>query len=97
MATLPSLIYAHLVGVLNEKRFNIYKDIKWYFAGGVFGGNKEKLLIFADLMKQKCLQIISQEKTIMWEVNIWYLIYLENNELFYPYHCDHNDTILKNY
>ena len=77
--------------------FNIYKDITWYFAGGVFGGNKDKLLIFADLMKEKCLQILSQKKTIMWEVNIWYLIYLENNELFYPYHCDHNDTILKNY
>jgi hypothetical protein len=76
---------------------NIYKDIIWYFAGGVFGGNKEKLLIFSDLMKKKCLQIISQEKTIMWEVNIWYLIYLENKELFDSYQCDHNYTIITNY
>jgi len=77
--------------------YNIFKNITWYFAGGVFGGNKDKLLIFADLMKRKCLQIISQEKTIIWEVNIWFLIYLENKDLFCPYQCDHNDTILKNY
>lgn len=76
---------------------NIYKDITWYFAGGVFGGNKDKLLMFTDLMKEKCLQIISQEKTIMWEVNIWFLIYLYNKELFETYQCDHNDTIITNY
>jgi len=81
----------------NLYNVNIYKDITWYFAGGVFGGNKEKLLMFADLMKEKCLQIISQEKTIMWEVNIWYLIYLDNKELFETYHCDHNDTIINHY
>jgi len=77
--------------------FNIYKNITWYFAGGVFGGDKHKLLVFADLMKEKCLQIISQEKTIMWEVNIWYLIYLENKELFETYHCGHDNLIIANY
>lgn len=77
--------------------FNILKDITWYFAGGVFGGNKEHLLNFANLTNEKCLQIISQEKTIMWEVNIWYLIYLENRDLFNTYHCGHDDTILTNY
>ncbi len=77
--------------------FNIYKDITWYFAGGVFGGNKENLLKFANLTKEKCLQIISQEKTIMWEVNIWYLIYLENKELFETYHCGHDNFIITNY
>ena len=76
---------------------NIYKDITWYFAGGVFGGNKEKLLIFSKLMKEKCLQIINEQKTLMWEVNIWFLIYLENKKLFEPYYCDHNDSILINY
>jgi hypothetical protein len=81
----------------NQYLFNIYRDVTWYFAGGVFGGNKDKLLIFADLMKEKCLQIISQKKTIMWEVNIWYLIYLENKELFECYHCGHDDLIIINY
>ena len=78
-------------------RIDIYRDISWYFAGGVFGGNKEKLLQFADLMKDKCLQIIFEKKTIMWEVNVWYLIYLENKELFDTYHCGHDNLIITNY
>jgi hypothetical protein len=78
-------------------KFDILRDISWYFAGGVFGGNKDKLLHFANIMKDKCLQIIDQQKTIMWEVNIWYLIYLENKELFDTFHCGHDDTIITNY
>jgi len=78
-------------------KFDILRDITWYFAGGVFGGNKDKLIHFANLMKDKCLQIMDQEKTIMWEVNIWYLIYLENKELFDTFHCGHDDTIITNY
>jgi len=77
--------------------FNVYRDITWYFAGGVFGGNKECLLNFANLTKEKCLQVISQEKTIMWEVNIWFLIYLENRNLFSTYHCGHDNFIITNY
>ena len=76
---------------------NIYKDIAWYFAGGVFGGNKNKLIKFADLMKNKCIEIITKNNTIMWEVNIWYLIYTENKDLFDSYVCDHNNTIIDNY
>jgi hypothetical protein len=82
-----------------EYNYNIdvYKNVAWYFAGGVFGGNKNMLLQFAELMKTKCIEIITTKKTIMWEVNIWYLIYLENKELFYAYYCDHNDSIIDNY
>jgi len=76
---------------------NVYEEILWYFAGGVFGGSKEKILTFADLMREKCLQIIHEKQTLMWEVNIWYLIYLENKELFDCYYCDHNNTIITNY
>jgi hypothetical protein len=76
---------------------DIYKNIAWYFAGGVFGGDKEKLLLFSEKMKLKCIDIINEKKSIMWEVNIWYLIYLEIKELFNPYTCDHNNTILENY
>ena len=76
---------------------NIYQEILWYFAGGVFGGSKEKILVFADLMKEKCLQIIHEKKTLMWEVNIWYLIYLENKELFDCYYGSHDHTIITNY
>jgi hypothetical protein len=76
---------------------NIYKDITWYFAGGVFGGNKNILLKFAEYMEKKCIEIITEKNTIMWEVNIWYLIYCENKELFDGYSCDHNDSIIDNY
>ena len=76
---------------------DIYKSINWYFAGGVFGGNKDSLLAFADLTKQKCLSIIKEKQTLMWEVNVWYLVYMENKHLFDPYSCDHNATLVDNY
>jgi hypothetical protein len=76
---------------------DIYKNITWYFAGTIFGGNKEKLLLFADKTKDKCMEIITTKNTLMWEVNIWYLIYLDNKEIFDAYFCDHNNSLLNNY
>ena len=76
---------------------NYYTQIMWYFAGSVFGGDKNKLLIFADLMKKYCLDIIDKQKTLMWEVNIWYLIYNDNKDLFDRYYGTHNNTIIDNY
>jgi hypothetical protein len=76
---------------------NIYKDVLWYFAGGVFGGDKESLLKFADLTKAKCIEIMTTKNTIMWEVNIWYIIYNENKHLFDIYKCNHNNSIIENY
>lgn len=83
---------------LNIKcRCDIYSNVYWYFAGGVFGGHKDYLLIFADKMKEKCIQIIKEKQSLMWEVNIWYLIYLENHDLFEGYQCDHNESLITNY
>ena len=48
-------------------------------------------------MKKKCLEIIKEKNSFVWEVNIWYLIYLEYPELFDVYRCDHNVTMLANY
>lgn len=76
---------------------NLYKDIAWYFAGGIFGGNITSLTKFADLMKQKCMEIIINKNTIIWEVNIWYLIYIENNNLFNSYYCNHDNSLIENY
>jgi hypothetical protein len=78
-------------------RFNIYKDIVWYFAGSVFGGDKNNLLEFADKMHKKCLEIIQVNKHIMWEINIWYILYFENKHLFDIYKADHNLSIITNY
>ena len=76
---------------------DIYKTIAWYFAGGVLGGSSESLLQFAELMKSECINIIKEIKHLMWEVNVWYLIYLKNPELFDVYICDHNPSIISNY
>ena len=81
----------------NQYYINILKDITWYFAGGVFGGKKDVLLTFAEKTKNKCIQIITEHQTIMWEVNIWYLVYLENPTMFDPYKCDHNESLISNY
>jgi len=76
---------------------DIYKDIMWYFAGGVFGGNKESLLLFSEKTKEMCMKIMVEKNTITWEVNIWYLVYKEFKELFNCYNCDHNSSIIDNY
>lgn len=76
---------------------DIYKDVAWYFAGGVFGGNIKSLIKFSDLMMTKCIKTIKEHNTIMWEVNIWYLIYLEDNLMFNIYKCDHNFSIIDLY
>jgi hypothetical protein len=76
---------------------DIYKDIVWYFAGGIFGGKASYLITFADLMKLKCTEIITTKNTIMWEVNIWYLIYKENSYLFDSYYCNHDTSLIDNY
>jgi len=78
-------------------KINPYKDVMWYFAGSIFGGESNSLIKFADLTKKQCLKIIKERQTIMWEVNIWFEVYLENPILFSLYNCDHNDRILLNY
>jgi len=90
------------IGYIWEPSFTVceeylYNNITWYFAGGVFGGDINSLIKFAALMRKKCIEIITNKKTLIWEVNIWRLIYLENPELFDIYHCNHNNTLITNY
>lgn len=80
-----------------QYNYDILKQITWYFAGGVFGGDKKSLLYFADLMKEQCIDIMSIHNTITWEVNIWYILYTKYPELFEPYKCNHCNTIIDNY
>jgi hypothetical protein len=80
-----------------EYNINIYTNVAWYFAGSIFGGDEDALLEFAKLMKTKCIEIINEKKHLMWEVNVWYLIYKENPILFNWYHCLHDTSILYNY
>ena len=79
------------------KNIDIFRDIAWFFAGGVFGGNKDFLLDFVDKTKEKCIRIIEEKKMIMWEVNIWFLVYLDYSTIFDCYPSNHNETIINNY
>jgi hypothetical protein len=78
---------------------DFYLDITWYFAGSVFGGDRLSILKFADLMRGKVVSTIYEKKHIMWEINLWYMIYLEliDKKLFNIYFGSHNSGILENY
>ena len=81
---------------LNLESSQKYDYPLWFFAGGVFGGDKDNLLKFADLCKNKLSHILNINR-ITWEVNIWHFVYLENKEIFYPYKCNHDVSIIKQY
>lgn len=77
--------------------YNIKTNICWYFAGGVFGGKKDALIFFNELMCNHCNNMIDTDNCLLWEVNIWNNIYREIPQLFSPYKCDHDLSILVNY
>ena len=88
---------AHIWDLNINYSSNIMKEINWYFAGGLFGGNKNKLIEFADIMKETTLNFIKENNYLVWEVNLWYILYKDHKELFEPYPCDHNNSMVNNY
>lgn len=68
----------------------------WYFLGGVFGGDRDSLLLFDQLTKKKTMEHIKNNR-FTWEVNIWYLVYLIAPGLFETYKADHDLSIIKDY
>lgn len=72
-------------------------SISWFFLGSIFGGDRDSLLKFADLVKNKCIQTIQTHGTIMWEINVWLLVYREDPTLFRCYRASHDASILRNY
>lgn len=79
------------------EEYDPYKVCCWYFAGSVFGGHKDSLIKFADLVKNKCLQLITERNWLMWEINVWALIHREDRSLFELYYGNHDFTIFSNY
>ena len=78
--------------------FDLTKNVCWFFLGGIFGGFEEELLLFSDLMRETSIQFIKNHKSFIWEVNLWYLIYLQNKELFDCYYCKNHDIqMIQNY
>lgn len=76
---------------------DLFRQVSWYFAGSIFGGSKADLLVFADRMKSFTVSLMKQKKHIMWEINLWYLLYQLDKSSFLPYHCNHDLSILEHY
>jgi hypothetical protein len=76
---------------------DVYNEVLWYFAGSMFGGNATSLLEFADLTKETSLSIIKERNMLMWEVNVWHLIYRMDRWKFLYYISKHDNSILDNY
>ena len=76
---------------------NFYRDVVWLFAGSVFGGGRQAILRFAYLMREKCFQVLREKNTLMWEINIWALLYKDFSDFFNLYTSNHSDIILRGY
>jgi len=76
---------------------DIYKDVNWLFAGSVFGGGSISINQFALRVREKCFQVLREKNTLMWEINIWVLIYRECPELFALYPSDHSEILFRGY
>lgn len=87
----------HIWNLEKQYKIDITKKISWYFAGGLFGGHKDRLIEFANIMKKTTLEFIKKHNYLVWEVNIWYMLYLNNKDLFDPYLCDHNNSMVNRY
>lgn len=89
--------YKNLVRIAGgyNRDFGPYK-INWNFLGGIFGGEKNTLINFADIMKKETLDFIKKTNSLIWEVNIWTMIE-KKYFIFSKYPADHNATMFKNY
>jgi hypothetical protein len=74
--------------------YDVYRDIFWVFSGSAFCGKPNTLLEFARRTKSKCSEILSVRRRLMWEVNVWYLVYCDCPALFSLFYGNHNATIL---
>ena len=74
--------------------YDVYRDIFWVFSGSAFCGKSNTLLEFARRTKSKCIEILSMRNRLMWEVNVWYLVYCDCPALFSLFYGNHNATIL---
>ena len=87
----------HIWNLQKHYKVDINKRICWYFAGGLFGGHKNRPLEFANIMKKTTLNFINIHNYLIWEVNLWYMLYPNHKDLFDPYLCDHNNSMVNSY
>jgi hypothetical protein len=72
---------------------DIYKDINWLFAGSVIGGREDAVKWFATKMREYCFRVLREKNTIMWEINVWAIIYRDFPNKFSLYASNHSDVI----
>jgi hypothetical protein len=80
-----------------RSNLDVNRSIYWVFAGSVFGGMRGPLLHFAELAREKCMQLLFDQHHLMWEVNVWVLLMREHSDLFSLYPSAHDGTILANW
>jgi hypothetical protein len=73
---------------------DILRHIVWMFPGSVFGGHRLALLAFARRVKAKCLQLLDAHKLVVWEINVFKLVFFENIALFDLYAVETHDAQL---
>ncbi len=71
-------------------------QISCFFIGCVFGGNKKTLIKFNQLANDMFRKVVVMEY-IIWEVNVWYLVYMQNKHMFDMYISDHDISMLQAY
>ena len=76
---------------------DIYRDINWTFAGSVFGGGAAAIQDFALRMREKCFRVLRERNSLMWEINVWVLIFLDCPTLFSWYKSDHTPVLFDGY
>jgi hypothetical protein len=74
---------------------NHYDTVVWILLGSVFAGDAESLLRFAYLTKAEALKTMRERGTIVWEINLWYILNMKYPELMDFYVCAHDDRILE--
>jgi hypothetical protein len=53
---------------------NVYNNVVWRFSGGSFLGDRQSLHEMWDLYAAKFVDIITKQKRLVWEVNIWAIL-----------------------
>ena len=76
---------------------DVFREVFWVFSGSAFGGGADALLEFARRTKQKCIFLLATRCSLMWEVNVWYLVYRDCPEFFSLFYGNHNAGILQNW
>lgn len=74
---------------------SIAQSVCWRYCGGFFWGDKASLTHFYDLYCRYFPVFIAKYHTLLWEVNFW--CWLEMNNLWSPqwYLANHDDSILR--